>query len=274
MANEFRVRQNFVSGLIDDNPLSNSATTLNSTELAGLQAIDSTQHAALVLDPTGAGNGPEIVWVTAHTGSATSATIVRGREGTSGVQHASTISWVHVATRADFELIGTTADRPSGTGLPYKYQRYYDTDLGQPLIYDGTQWVQTQVEVATVSTAETTTSSSYTDLSTSGPAVTVLTGTVALVTISANTVTTTGTGVDLSAMGFAVSGATTLAAADARAGTVSCDAGAGNGEVITKQVYVTGLTAGNNTFTAKYKRQSGSETLQFSDRVISVQPLF
>jgi hypothetical protein len=124
MANERRVRQGFLSGLIDDNPLSNSATTLNSTELAGLEAIDSTEHAVLVLDPTGAGNGPEVVYITAHTGSATSATIARGREGTSGVQHASTITWVHVATVHDYNQTLTTA--PSGTGLPYEGQLWTD----------------------------------------------------------------------------------------------------------------------------------------------------
>jgi hypothetical protein len=124
MANERRVRQGFLSGLIDDNPLSNSATTLNSTELAGLEAIDSTEHAVLVLDPTGAGNGPEVVYVTAHTGSATSATIARGREGTSGVQHASVITWVHVATVHDYNQTLTTA--PSGTGLPYEGQLWTD----------------------------------------------------------------------------------------------------------------------------------------------------
>jgi hypothetical protein len=134
MANERRVRQGFLSGLIDDNPLSNSATTLNSTELAGLEAIDSTEHAVLVLDPTGAGNGPEVVYVTAHTGSATSATIARGREGTSGVQHASVITWVHVATVHDYNQTLTTA--PSGTGLPYEGQLWTDVTNDRLMIGD------------------------------------------------------------------------------------------------------------------------------------------
>lgn len=140
MANEIRVRSNFKSGIIDDNPLSNSATTLTSTELAGIPAIGATEHMALVLDPTGVGNGPEIVWITAHTGSATTATIVRGREGTTGVSHASTIAWAHVATAADFTQTGTTANRPSGGGLPFRHQRYYDTDLGREIIYSGSAW--------------------------------------------------------------------------------------------------------------------------------------
>lgn len=140
MANEIRRRYNFISGIIDDNPLSNSATTLNSTELAGLAAIGSTEHVALVLDPTGVGNGPEIVWVTAHTGSATSATIVRGREGTSAVEHASTIAWAHVATAADFGTIGDDNDEPSTGGLPFEGEQYVDTTNDEWQVYNGSAW--------------------------------------------------------------------------------------------------------------------------------------
>lgn len=143
MANEIRRRYNFMSGIISDNPLSNSATTLNSTNLAGLPAVGSTEHVALVLDPTGVGNGPEIVWVTAHTGSATSATIVRAREGTSAVQHASTIAWVHVATTADFGTIGDDNDQPSSGGLPFEGEQYVDTTNDRVQHYSGSAWQRT-----------------------------------------------------------------------------------------------------------------------------------
>jgi hypothetical protein len=272
MANELRVRQNFQSGTIDDNPLTSGATTLTSTELAGLAAVDSTEHMALVLDPTGALNGPEIVWVTAHTGSATTATIVRGREGTTGVQHSSVITWVHVATNADYEQIGPTADRPSGTGLPFKWQRYFDTDLGSPMIYNGSAWVQLNPEAATVATSETYTGSSYGDPATPGPAVTLTTGTKALVTVTAYMANTTA--IRVGYMSFAVSGATTLAADDARAmanhldGTVSPDS-VGR---ISAQVYLDSLTAGVNVFTAQY-RSSQSNAFDVANRTISVTPL-
>lgn len=258
MANELRVRQNFISGTIDDNPLSAGATTLNATELAGLQAIDSTQHAALVLDPTGAGNGPEIVWVTAHTGSATSATIVRGREGTTGVSHTSTMTFVHVATRADYEMMGPTADRPSGTGLPYKYQRYFDTTLGAPLIYNGTNWIQTTPEAATVATSETiTTGSSYIDIATSGPAITITTGTTALIRVTAASPTASfDRRISISP---AVSGATTLAADDSRALRFSPEGDSNELWRVTAEIYFTGLTAGENTFTCKYKADGTSD---------------
>lgn len=143
MANEIRRRYNFISGIIDDNPLSNSATTLNSTELAGLPAVGSSEHVALVLDPTGVGNGPEIVWVTAHTGSATSATIVRAREGTSAVEHASTIAWAHVATAADFGTIGDDNDQPSSGGLPFEGEAYVDTTNDRVQHWSGSAWART-----------------------------------------------------------------------------------------------------------------------------------
>ena len=129
-----------MSGTIDDNPLSNSATTLNSTELAGLEAIDSTEHAVLVLDPTGAGNGPEVVYVTAHTGSATSATVVRGREGTSGVQHSSVMTWVHVPTVNDYIQTLNQANLPSSGGLPYEGQRVMVVDEDREKTYTGSTW--------------------------------------------------------------------------------------------------------------------------------------
>jgi hypothetical protein len=168
MANEIRRRSNFKSGTIDDNPLTNSATTLNSTELAGLDAIGSTEYAVLVLDPEGAGNGPEVVYVTAHTGSATSATIVRGREGTTGVQHTSVRTWIHVATAADYPTIGDDNDHPSGTGLPYEGQAYVDTTNDQLEHYNGTAWVRTGHYGATGRTGGTWTRTADQSIPTAG----------------------------------------------------------------------------------------------------------
>lgn len=98
-----RSRTAFLSGTITDNPLTNVATTINSAALASLPAIASPDIAVLVLDPTGSAGAPEVVYVTAHTGSATSATISRGQEGSSARQHASGIAWVHGPTLYDFK---------------------------------------------------------------------------------------------------------------------------------------------------------------------------
>jgi len=98
-----RSRTAFLSGTITDNPLTNVATTLNSAALASLPAIASPDIAVLVLDPTGSAGAPEVVYVTAHTGSATSATISRAKEGSAARQHASGIAWVHGPTLYDFK---------------------------------------------------------------------------------------------------------------------------------------------------------------------------
>lgn len=117
-----------------------------------------------------------------------------------------------------------------------------------------------------VTTGQSTTSTSYTDLATVGPAVTVTTGTKALVIISTwMRNNTAGANVHAS---FAVSGATTRAASD-------------NDDLFIKAVnnstpalrasaayIVEGLTAGSNTFTMKYKVSSGSA--DYEQRQISV----
>lgn len=103
MANEKRLRFNSVGGLIDDNPLTSGATTLNSQGLANLGVIDTTSYAVLVLDPDGIEGNPEIVYATAHTAGATSATIVRGQEGTAALQHSLDIPWAHAPTALDFD---------------------------------------------------------------------------------------------------------------------------------------------------------------------------
>ncbi|HKZ19275.1 MAG TPA: hypothetical protein VJQ57_04125, partial [Acidimicrobiia bacterium] len=88
-----RIRTDNVFGTTTDNPLTAGATTMNSAGLANLAAVSSA-HAIIVLDPLRADGAPEIVVVTAHTGSATSATITRGAYGTSAREHASGTLWV------------------------------------------------------------------------------------------------------------------------------------------------------------------------------------
>jgi hypothetical protein len=72
-------------------------------------------------------------------------------------------------------------------------------------------------------------------------------------------------------MGFAVSGSTTVAASDAQA--FSFVNGGNQAQVIqgSGTFYVSGLTAGSNTFTAKYRATVGTAT--FANRSITVIPL-
>ncbi len=125
----------------------------------------------------------------------------------------------------------------------------------------------------TVAASQTTNSTTYVDLSTAGPsaAVTIGASGKALVTLTGQ-VSPDANG-RTAFMGFAVSGATTVAAGDAQ--SLSTLISGGNGTPIpTTQGSVTylvsGLTAGSNTFTAKYRVTAGTGT--FVNRNIIVTP--
>ena len=156
----------------------------------------------------------------------------------------------------------TSATRPSSPGAG---MTSYETDLNVKLVYDGTAWVTETWLAAVVVTSQTTSSVSFTDLATAGPSVSVQTNTSALVTVGCQISNATGN--DVSYMGYAISGATTLAASQAAAFFYqSYTAGGGLQGAFTS--IVTGLTAGANTFTAKY--QVSASTGTFVNRNIAV----
>lgn len=118
-----------------------------------------------------------------------------------------------------------------------------------------------------VNTSETTTSTSFVDLTTTGPAVTCVTGTSALVVVSSRIQNSGGLS---SYVSHAVSGATTIAAAVDNA--LIADPGTGNLVRSSAIALRSGdLTAGTNTFTCKYQVDGGTGT--FSYRRIVVIPL-
>ena len=132
-----RVRNDNVFGTLTDNPLTNVATTMNSAGLANLEAV-ATEHAIIVIDPLRSAGAPETVIVTAHTGSATSATISRGAYGTAARQHAAGVLWVHAPTIEDFiRIVAATADITD----PYEGQLCYEHDTDIYHGYNGSGWV-------------------------------------------------------------------------------------------------------------------------------------
>lgn len=128
---------------------------------------------------------------------------------------------------------------------------------------------RTKSSTASETTSQTTTSTSFTDLATTGPAVTVTTGTQALVIVYGQMANNTGgQGVH---MAFAVSGPTTRAAQDLEAAGFTANAVANLYGSFSAATLVTGLNAGNNVFTAKY-RAINSGTATFQNRRIIVWP--
>lgn len=125
---------------------------------------------------------------------------------------------------------------------------------------------------ADVSTTETTTSTTFTDLATVGPVATVDVGTSGKVLVIVGATIWNNTAGSRSFMGWAASGANTVAAADARA--LDYESGAANDlSGSSRAIVLEGLNAGSTTFTAKYKVSSGGGTGSFVFRNISVIPL-
>lgn len=122
---------------------------------------------------------------------------------------------------------------------------------------------------ATVTTSQTTTSTSFTDLSTVGPEVTVTIGSngLALVILTCEIFPASGA---FARMGFALSGANTLAAnaVDSLFSQLSGSQPDFQGSFVK---LLTGLSPGSTVFTAKYSTSAGTST--FLQRKIAVIPL-
>lgn len=120
----------------------------------------------------------------------------------------------------------------------------------------------------TVGTSESTTSLSYVNLATTGPTVTITTGTRALVILGCSSSNSTvGNG---ARMGIDLSGATTLAVGDSN----SFMSSSGNANDAYQGSWVTifnPINAGSNVFQAKY-RASTAGSASFSNRVVSIMP--
>lgn len=177
-----------------------------------------------------------------------------------------TASWANANVRDQvITPFASAAARTSAIVSPVEGMGTYLTNNKTFDLYNNSAWISylypTEVRI---DTSETTVSAVYADLATVGPAVTVTTGTKALV-ILGGAVFNSGAGASL--MGFAVSGATTVAAADPyalwKSGVDAIEA--------SRVMLVSGLTAGSNVFTAKYKATSGTATFLY--RTIAVLPL-
>lgn len=122
---------------------------------------------------------------------------------------------------------------------------------------------------ATIATTETTASTTYVDLVSVGPTVTVTTGTSALIAITCGlSQNTVGGYCNASVL---VSGASSIAA-----GTfvLNFRSGAANQQLVaTNFNLMTGLTAGSNTFKMQYNAGAGGGTATFFNRHLVVIPL-
>lgn len=134
---------NFVHGVLSL-ALTDVGTTLTSAALADLPAISAPTTATIVLDPLSAGGAPEVVLVTAHTASATTATISRGQESSTARAHALNIPWVHGPTALDYhsspaDLATTKGDLLAATAAGTLARVGVSGTDGNVLVEDSTQ---------------------------------------------------------------------------------------------------------------------------------------
>lgn len=120
-----------------------------------------------------------------------------------------------------------------------------------------------------ISTSQATGSTSYTDLATVGPTVTLITGTDAIIDFGCLYFDDGNLGND-GIMSVAVSGATTIAASDTWYAFGSQGV---NIEPTSNGYKFTNLNPGSNTFTAKYKKSGGTSTASFQNRWLIVVAL-
>ena len=123
----------------------------------------------------------------------------------------------------------------------------------------------------TVATSQTTTSASYANLASVGPSVTLVVPQSGEVLISFSAFLTHSAAGQRSFLGWAASGANTIAASDANSAQMRQMAISG-AEVgtIGRTMHLTGLTPGTTTFTLMYRTTAATAT--FADRHLIVEP--
>ncbi len=169
------------------------------------------------------------------------------------IRNAANTSWSMIANIPSVTI-------PSVIASPYAGQVVFVTGDNEFYRYTGSAWTLfsmfSKSANNTVSTQESTASTSYTDLSTSGPAVTLASvGNQALVTVRTQVFGSTATFIT-GHMGFTVSGATSRAAADSDSLGMQCNNAAGGNWITGSQLI--SINAGTNTYTAKYKAVNGT----------------
>jgi hypothetical protein len=143
------------------------------------------------------------------------------------------------------------------------------TAAGQIFVATGANAIAARtITRATVGTSQTTASTSYADLATAGPSVSVITGTRAVVFFSSQVAHDTAN--VAARVSIEITGASSFSADDSFE-IVHDGMPANQGVGWSRFRYYDTLTGGSNTFALKYKTTSGTAT--FSERDILVVPL-
>lgn len=148
---------------------------------------------------------------------------------------------------------------------PNHGRRFYRIDEDRDYIYNGSEWVCVTPVVSRNDTADSITSTTYAAMPTP-QSVSVLTGAKALVRVTGRLAGATDTSILLS---FAVTGASSVAAADANSTFhTSSTTGGSSTQRQSAEIYLTTLTPGENIFSLQARRGTANGTI--SERVLTV----
>ena len=193
-----------------------------------------------------------------------------------------TAARLDISAATGVPVFATTVTRDAAFGGANKVlaqgQTCYLESTNVVQYYDGAAWATvgpsvsspiTAIGINQVLTDEAITSATFVAAATAS-AVTITTGTSAIVTVSCAMANSSAT--EYNFMGFAISGATTVAASDSyTAQLVNFSAANFRFDSVSQQFLVTGLTAGSNTFSTQFRRTAG--TLQVKNRTITVMAI-
>ena len=164
----------------------------------------------------------------------------------------------------------------SAMGPLYRFGGYASSDSTAPgsivqFVFADTG-TPARITSNTIATQQTTTSTSYTNLSSVGPSVTLVVPQSGEVTVEFSAWTNHSAAGQTLFLGFAMSGANTLAANDATSAQIRQMAISPGTVVgtIGRKIHLTGLTPGTTTFTLMYKTTAATAT--FGDRHLIVTP--
>lgn len=161
-------------------------------------------------------------------------------------------------------IVATAADAVSRIAVGTSGQ-VLTPDSGQST---GLKWgTPVTAGTAAVATSQGTASNTFTDLATTGPAVTIDVGPLGIAIVSFSFQKADAGGVRPFTMHYAVSGANTIAANLTDCVSIVI---AESGFRVHGVNILTGLTPGSTTFTAKYTNQFSATTVNFSNRRLSV----
>lgn len=158
----------------------------------------------------------------------------------------------------------TSTTRPA---VPYQGQVIYQTDTNQLVVWNGAYWTCITPQCSSTTTQTNVTASSFTTF-TGDPAVSLQTGTKALITLTVRQVIATAAGYSQTAC--VVSGSSSIAATDGGSVQNYFNTGDfGNDRASAFTYLETGLTPGINTFTMCHKR-TGTGSMTVTQRSITV----